>query len=280
MTDHAHQEAVDPVAVVERYLSCISDLDVDGALVTLADDVIIEMPFAAAGGTRMVEGEAAHQFVAALPKVFTQMRFYDVVVHGLTQSGVVVAEFKSDGITRRGTRYPNRYVAVFEVDDGRITTLREYFDPNVLAAAFGPSSPKAEPAELTLEDRNAIAELMARYGNIIDERQYSRIGEVFTADAHYDVADYGLGVVDGTEAITRMWTDSATHPLAHHVTNVEITADGTGVVRVYSKIIGVGAKGRVGSATYHDVVTRTAEGWRISERVVTARRTESLPENS
>lgn len=140
MTDPALPDASSPVDVVRYYLDCISDLDVDGALSVVADDAVIEMPFAAATGTRVVQGAAAHTFVRALPKLFTQMRFYDVVMHGLTESGVVVAEFKSDGITRKGVSYPNRYVAIFEVAGGKINALREYFDPNVLLSAFEPKS--------------------------------------------------------------------------------------------------------------------------------------------
>lgn len=133
--------ANDPVQVVQRYLQLVGDLDVDGALALVADDVTIEMPFAGPSGTPSAQGAAAHAFVRALPKLFTQMRFYDIVMHGLTESGLVVAEFKSDGITRKGVSYPNRYVALFEVRDGKIATLREYFDPNVLSQAFAPKNP-------------------------------------------------------------------------------------------------------------------------------------------
>ena len=131
--------------------------------------------------------------------------------------------------------------------------------------------------ELALADRLEIHELMARYGNIIDERQFSRTREVFTADARYDLSDLDDGVMVGVEAIVAMWTASTTHPLAHHVTNVEITTEPDGTVAVYSKVIGVGYKGRVGSATYHDVVHKTDDGWRIAERVVILRTPDRIP---
>jgi len=118
---------------------------------------------------------------------------------------------------------------------------------------------------------------MARYGNIIDEREFSRAWEVFTPDARYDLADLGDGVVVGIDDIVAMWTASTTHPLAHHVSNVELTPNTDGTVSVYSKVVGVGYKGRVGSATYRDVVRKTADGWRIAERIVVLRRPESIP---
>lgn len=130
---------------------------------------------------------------------------------------------------------------------------------------------------LTPVDRLEIHELMARYGNIIDEREFSRAWEVFTPDARYDLADLGDGVVVGIDDIVAMWTASTTHPLAHHVSNVELTPNTDGTVSVYSKVVGVGYKGRVGSATYRDVVRKTADGWRIAERIVVLRRPESIP---
>jgi hypothetical protein len=65
------------------------------------------------------------------------------------------------------------------------------------------------------------------------------------------------------------------HPLAHHATNVVVTEDADGTVRVLSKGAGVGAGGRVGSVTYRDIAVRTPDGWRIAERVVVLRRPEA-----
>src|SRR4051812_11882034 len=140
MTPNSPMDTGDPVRVVQHYLSCISDLDAEAALTVMSAEVTIEMPFAAEGHTRAVQGEAAHSFLRALPKLFTQMHFFDVVLHGLTETGYVVAEFRSDGITRRGASYQNRYVALFQVEDGKITALREYFDPNVAVSAFAATS--------------------------------------------------------------------------------------------------------------------------------------------
>jgi hypothetical protein len=50
---------------------------------------------------------------------------------------------------------------------------------------------------ISVEDRLAIRELLALYGYIIDERQFSRTGEIFTADARCDVTDFGKGVCHG-----------------------------------------------------------------------------------
>ncbi len=119
----------------------------------------------------------------------------------------------------------------------------------------------------------AIHQLLALYGHIIDEREWQRVGELFTPTAIYDMSEFGLGVVRGAEAIAELWSrPDATHPLAHHATNIVVSEDADGTVRVLSKGIGVGANGRVGSVVYRDVVERTPCGWRFAARTARLRR--------
>ena len=96
---------------------------------------------------------------------------------------------------------------------------------------------------------------------------------MFTEDALYDVADFGAGVHYGAAAIGRLWAaPEAKHPLGHHATNIVITEGADGRALVVSKGIGVRATGSVNSVLYRDVVIRTPAGWRIVERIATARR--------
>ena len=130
---------------------------------------------------------------------------------------------------------------------------------------------------ISIEDRIAIHELLALYGHLIDERQLSRTGEVFTDDAVYDVSDFGSGVHHGPKEISALWATTTNHPLAHHTVDLVVTQDPDGTVRVLSKGIGLGDKGRAGSVTYRDVVRRTPQGWRISQRVAVLRRPDRIP---
>ena len=124
-----------------------------------------------------------------------------------------------------------------------------------------------------VSDILAIHQLLALYGHIIDEREWQRVGELFTATAVYDMTDFGLGAVRGAAAIREMWSrPDAMHPLAHHATNIVISEDPDGTVHVVSKGIGVGANGRVGSVVYRDVVERTPQGWRFASRKAQLRR--------
>jgi hypothetical protein len=119
----------------------------------------------------------------------------------------------------------------------------------------------------------AIHELLALYGHIIDEREWSRVGELFTASSVYDMSEFGLGVVHGAQAIGELWSrPDAMHPLAHHASNVLVSEDADGTVRVLSKGLGLGRNGRIGSVVYRDVVERTEAGWRFAARTAYLRR--------
>jgi len=129
---------------------------------------------------------------------------------------------------------------------------------------------------LSTADRLAIHELIALYGHLIDEREFSRLGEIFTDQAVFDLRGYGGEVHAGLAAIEQLMRTSTEHPLAHHATNIVVRQQGDRVC-VDSKGIGVGAGGRVGSVTYRDIVQRTPGGWRISERCCELRRPDSRP---
>ncbi len=124
------------VDIVSGAIAAVGALDIAGAREHLADDLVLELPFRSGGHARTLVGDDAHAFMALLPKLFDRMDFVEVTVHGATSSGVIAAEYVSRGETRTGRPYHNRYAAFFEVTDGKITRWREYFDPEVIAAAF------------------------------------------------------------------------------------------------------------------------------------------------
>ncbi len=127
--------------------------------------------------------------------------------------------------------------------------------------------------ELTALDRLDLHELAARYGNSIDERDWDRFATVFTEDCRYELANFGRldTVIEGCGALCAYMAASTTHPIAHHVTNVEVSvADGTVMMR--SKILGTLSGGYSGSADYRDVVVKNSAAWQIADRVVTLRR--------
>ncbi|CAB4364128.1 unannotated protein [freshwater metagenome] len=125
---------------------------------------------------------------------------------------------------------------------------------------------------LSLDDRLAIHELAARYGNVIDARDWNRLDRVFSVDGTFETHGFGPPTrCEGREAIRTMLEFSTGHPVAHHVTNVELD-ETDGQTTLFFKVIGPGPKGRVGSVDYMDIVRHEPEGWRIVTHVATLRR--------
>ena len=118
---------------------------------------------------------------------------------------------------------------------------------------------------LSLEDRLDIHQLINLYGHLIDAGEFSRLGEMFTEDAVFDLSGFDGTRFDSLQAIVQMMHESEQHPLAHHATNIVIFEEGDSV-QVMSKGIGVGNGGRVGSVTYRDELLKTPGGWRIRTR--------------
>ncbi|CAO5157469.1 Ketosteroid isomerase-like protein [Frankia sp. AiPs1] len=125
---------------------------------------------------------------------------------------------------------------------------------------------------LSTDDRIAIADLIHRYGHLIDAGDLAGIVDLFTADVTYDVSDFGYGTLVGVAAIrAAALAVGEANPVGHHVTNLVLDEQPGGEVHARSKGIGVHADGTTVSVTHDDVVVRDDHGWRISHRKITAR---------
>lgn len=131
--------------------------------------------------------------------------------------------------------------------------------------------------ELTAEDRLALHELPGIYGDAIDDRNWAELDRVFTEDAVFEVI--GLVKMTGLAEIKRYMDQEGQHPLAHLMTNIHAEANDTGV-RLYSRGIApiLGGRGVEGAGytihfgSYYDEVVKTTRGWRIRNRVFSAKR--------
>jgi ketosteroid isomerase-like protein len=128
-------ETLSDTDIVERVIRAVGELDIARARDWLADDMVLALPFRGGGHPRTLLGADAHAFMALLPKIFDRMDFTDIEVHGPTPTGVIVAEYASNGVTKSGASYPNSYAAFFEVENGVVVRWREYFNPDVIVAA-------------------------------------------------------------------------------------------------------------------------------------------------
>jgi ketosteroid isomerase-like protein len=105
----------------------------------LADDCVVEAPFAPPGVPRRIQGRDA--FVAwATPRrqaLIGRIRFTavrDVVVHETTDPQVAVVEYEVEAVREAdGLRAAAPFAVVVRVRDGRIVLWREYQDPAAMA---------------------------------------------------------------------------------------------------------------------------------------------------
>lgn len=121
--------------------------------------------------------------------------------------------------------------------------------------------------EPTTDDIVAINQLMSLWGHILDAGQWDRVGEVLTEDAVYDARVFGIEPAHGIAAISANLSGGQ-HALAHHASNVVVTAGDGDSLNVLSKGLGLVEGGTAVSATYRDTVVPTSAGWRIATRVL------------
>ncbi|MEQ8840317.1 MAG: nuclear transport factor 2 family protein [Acidimicrobiales bacterium] len=136
------------------------------------------------------------------------------------------------------------------------------------------------PTDQYLRDRLAILDTVTAYFIAIDHREFDRLDQVFSADA---VADFdGKAVGPGLEAIIDFVAGRGKidYPVdiqnlqlsQHQISNHVVRIDGdTGWSETYAVAYLVdrpdsGPRMRTRGLRYQDVLTRTADGWRVSDR--------------
>ncbi len=135
--------------------------------------------------------------------------------------------------------------------------------------AYGPG--------MDIADRLELHELPGRYGDIIDDRDWDRLGTIFTDDAVFDLTDLGAPRLEGLTAIRDFMADEAEHPRTHTMTNIYVNETDTGVELKF-RILALLGGGKVGTASYHDLVVKTPDGWRVQDRMLKHRRTQVYPD--
>ena len=127
-------------------------------------------------------------------------------------------------------------------------------------------------APLPVEDIVSIQQLIALYSHTVDMPDQSLFPQVFTDDAVFDGRPCGSEVYSGRAAISAFFAQGKPpHPLVHHMTNCWVRAEGDEVLVKSKFLYRHPQDGSICLGDYDDVVVRTADGWRIAQRVVTPR---------
>lgn len=129
----------------------------------------------------------------------------------------------------------------------------------------------ARPTLEELQDRFEIDELLTRYAQAIDDKTFDLLDTVFTPDAHLDYIS--AGGIAGDYATVKQWLSEIlpTFPSYQHlVGNRRITLQGdtaTSIATFHNPMVWPDGSMFFCGGEYHDQLVRTADGWRITERV-------------
>lgn len=127
------------------------------------------------------------------------------------------------------------------------------------------------PATLSSEDRIALHELIARYSHLLDRGGIDRMGEIFTDDCRFTVAQYDVDI-HGLPALIEFFhpTMAAQPNIRHVITNVftEATGANRADLHAYLLIVDATTNAITTVGVYHDRCVKTAAGWRIATRNV------------
>lgn len=128
-----------------------------------------------------------------------------------------------------------------------------------------------------LSDRFEIQDLVYRYAELIDSKQFEGLRQVFTPDVHVDYSAMGGGVgnLEETLAFLEAAVTSELFPNTQHLNaNVQVSVQGdsaTGRVMCFNPMAmalpGGGSQTFFLGLWYLDEYRRTAGGWRICRRV-------------
>lgn len=117
---------------------------------------------------------------------------------------------------------------------------------------------------LSAEDIIEIHHVLAEYGHVVDDHDWDRADQVFTADVVFDLSSVGRPELHGISDIVANF--KGRNAYSHHTTNVAISENDEGTVRVHSKMLCFPNEGPPFTGDYYDVMARTPAGWRIAYR--------------
>lgn len=123
-----------------------------------------------------------------------------------------------------------------------------------------------------LEARDAIRELVARYGLVIDDHDLAGIRALFTADAHFASRD-GVMAASGRDAIVEQFVGRfQVLGISNHFTHDHIIefddadpASASGLVTSHAEVWRNG-QALIGAMRYHDEYRLDAGTWRFQSR--------------
>lgn len=129
-------------AMLKRALSPLLDPEANDFAAMMAEDGVMEFPFAPPDSVQRLVGRAAvATHVARLSEVLALDRVGEPVIHRTQDAGLVILEFEASGrVLGSGRPYQQRYISVITLRDGRIQRYLDYWNPLIVLDALGGSA--------------------------------------------------------------------------------------------------------------------------------------------
>ncbi len=117
----------------QAILTKLCAFDFAGLDAVMADDLVMELPYAPEPIPQKLEGkQAALGVLGALEQMFD---VFSLNVHDAYEApgeNTAILEATALGVRSEGGTYQNRYVFVFTFEDGKLKRWLEFFNPNLM----------------------------------------------------------------------------------------------------------------------------------------------------
>ena len=120
----------DAKSVVQAYLKAIAERDAEAITATIWEDAEFRVPGDhALAGNWVGHDQIFNKFMLPLMDLFSPEVEYTLEVKDLISEGhTVVLDCVARSAAKDGTPYETDVISVFTVEEGRIKTMREFFD--------------------------------------------------------------------------------------------------------------------------------------------------------
>lgn len=114
------------------------DRDAHSFVEMVADDVVMEFPYAPSGMVSRLEGKTAiAKHLESLGGMLQFDGMSEPMVHASTDPDLVILEFEGFGKgVETGEAYDQRYISVIRLRNGKIVHYRDYWNPLVVLRAL------------------------------------------------------------------------------------------------------------------------------------------------
>lgn len=127
----------DGTAVIEAFFEALETQQFDRLLEIFTEDARQINAYIPDGFPESFDGRAAiHKQYSSLPQNFGQMNF-PRTIYSTSNPDVYFVKFQGEIEIKAGGEYNNDYIGIFRLKDGLIHEYTEYFNPIVMAKAFG-----------------------------------------------------------------------------------------------------------------------------------------------